>query len=204
MAKIIIVVPSEEDISEAVKALKKDKHEVITVAPSPANFLHLCLGMLPDDPNDGITDAEDDKSEDEEDDKSENDKPSKEDKKDKEDKSEDDKSEVEDEDEITAECLIFGAKVKAILTENAESYLKCKTFFTHHSSETADSLRAHYLVEQTEVSFWKNAQDKVLRDNMLLAVNTHETIINVPIVEAENDETIFYVGKDYLELFHKK
>ena len=60
MERVIIIAPPEIDVSEAVKILKSDGVEVSVVAPSPANFLHFALGMIPDHPNDGKVNDEND------------------------------------------------------------------------------------------------------------------------------------------------
>lgn len=132
MEQIIIIAPPEIDVSEAVKILKSAQVEVSVVAPSPANFLHFALGMIPDHPNDGQVNTENDDSE-----KPEADETTEKDTDDaavdKVDKTQDDEDKKSDEKpatEVTAdddvsigECIVNGEKVKAFLT-SGPSYIE--------------------------------------------------------------------------------
>lgn len=200
MTKVIVVSPQDKDIEKAVKKALKD-HEVIFVAPSPANFLHLCLGMLPDDPNDGITSAATTEDEDEADIDDEPKEP-------KEPKDNEDDTEQADDkstEEVTEgaiqpseilECTIFDETIPVQFIDEPTSKLSCNIM--HEGSMVT------YNLNETSVRFHLgNPMFESLNDRLVVSVNNKKSVITVTLIEAEDKSTTLFVGHDLQQLFSK-
>lgn len=199
MEKVIIIAPLDLDIDDSIKALSK--FDVVRVAPSPANFLHLCLGMLPDDPNDGETDAED-KDLDADEKNSIDDAPedSVESSKDSSDNAADDPTTetikvTEPIIESTVPEKIIGKlqdrEVNIIFTDEDKSKLKC--------SIPKTGAYTSYMINELCISFWP--KDNIVEDSVMLELNSQKAFINVALEESSDGSTTLFLGNDYSEIF---
>lgn len=178
MARIIVIVDNDQDLQDKItKTLKGN--EVIFVAPSPANFLHLCLGMLPDDPNDGITSAEIDEPENDEENPD--------------DSAKDDGAEPEDDStEEIPECKIFDEVLKVTLCEDEESSLHC-------NFQDIDHERLTLKLNESEITGWKT-ENRPHLFSVDLSVNNKKTLVSIPLIKSESAPEL-KIGKDLIHLF---
>ena len=143
MERVIIIAPPEIDVSEAVKILKSDGVEVSVVAPSPANFLHFALGMIPDHPNDGkVNDENDDLDTPSEEPEAEVKEPAP--------SSEDNANE-----QISfGECIVNGERISTFITTGIP-YIEVENL--------SIGLRNNFRINESSFSFWNTTNEKELQ-----------------------------------------
>lgn len=195
MAKIIVISPQDDEIEAAVNKALGD-HEVIFVAPSPANFLHLCLGMLPDDPNDGITSADIKNSDETTDDveaAAAEEEPAEKEKK---------KAEPEEEEPVkesfVSECSIHGEIIEVVITENDSTTLTTSIDRVNHNNGND---KVTYKLNEMTISGWVNSPEQTLNEQLSITVNNRQFNILVPLLESVDGATRLLVGKDLISQF---
>ena len=158
MERIIIIASPEIDVSEAVKILKSDEVEISVVAPSPANFLHLALGMIPDHPNDGQLNTENDEEESKNPDESEDgDQESAEEAPKPEEEITPEEEPVKEEGQqmpqSIGECIVNGERVSAFIT-TGKPYIEVQNLTI--------GLRNNFKINESSFSFWNTTNENEL------------------------------------------